>query len=270
MLLSSIQEKVNEFVLKSPLNIIEHLESLSSPPISYAPMRIYELPLIGIASADDSLWDTFKNINIIGPAHKSPGEWLPGAKSVISYFLPYTERIRKANRIEKITATEWLYGRWEGEMFNQALRQFIIKLVEKNGNNALAPVLDKRFAVDNLRANWSERHAAFVAGLGTFSLSRSMITLKGTAGRFGSVIIDSPLDLTRRAYTQYDEYCIKCMACARRCPPQAINNKGKDNECCRMHLYKEKEIYNPRYGCAKCQTKVPCEDKIPVNLVKSN
>ncbi|TCS77345.1 epoxyqueuosine reductase [Pectinatus cerevisiiphilus] len=268
MLVNSIQEKVNEFISKSPLNIIEHLDTLSSTPNSVEPMKIYELPLIGIASAEDSLWDTFKNSNVIGPDHMTPNEWLPGAKSVISYFLPYTARIRAANRIEKITATEWLYGRWEGEFLNQALRQFIIDLFEKNGNSALAPALDKRFTVKNLRANWSERHVAFVAGLGTFSLSRSMITAKGAAGRFGSVIVSSSLEPTKRSYTKFDEYCIKCMACAKRCPPQAINKLGKDNERCRIHLSKEKEMYSPRYGCAKCQTKVPCEDRIPIQFGK--
>ncbi|MDQ0204662.1 epoxyqueuosine reductase [Pectinatus haikarae] len=268
MLINDIKAKVNEFVLKNHLNIVEHLDTLSSPPTSFEPMQIYELPLIGIAGAEDSLWNTFKSVDVIGPDHMSPGEWLPGAKSVISYFLPYTERIREANRIEKMTATEWLYGRWEGELFNQALRRVIIELVEGNGGHAMAPALNERFAVKNLRANWSERHAAFVAGLGTFSLSRSMITAKGAAGRFGSVIVDFPLEPTQRSYTEFDEYCIKCMACVRRCPPQAIDKTGKDNERCRVYIAKEKEMYTPRYGCAKCQTKVPCENRIPNNRLR--
>jgi epoxyqueuosine reductase QueG len=268
MLINDIQEKINSFVLTSPQNIVEHLEELSTPPTSSTPMQIWELPLVGIASAEDPLWDTFKQSDVVGPRHMAPDEWLPGAKSVISYFLPYTRRICEANRIEKVTATEWLYGRWEGELFNEALRRFIVELVEKNGGHAIAPALDKRFAIIDLRANWSERHVAFAAGLGTFSLSRSMITQKGAAGRFGSVIVDLLLEPTQRAYTQFDEYCIKCMACARRCPPQAIDKTGKDNERCKVHVGKEKEIYNPRYGCAKCQTKVPCENKIPVKRVR--
>lgn len=263
MLLRDIQNKINEFVTTSSQNRVEELDALSTIPTSSASMKIWDLPLIAVASATDPLWEVLKQQDAIGPHHKSPVEWLPGAKSVISYFLPYTARIREANRIEKVTATEWLYGRWEGELFNEALRRAVVEFVEDEGGSGLAPLLDPRYEVVNLRSNWSERHAAFIAGLGTFSLSRSLITEQGCAGRFGSVIVDSFLEPTQRPYTQIDEYCSKCGACARRCPPRAIDETGKDNEICKVHLYKEKEKYKPRYGCAKCQAGVPCEGRIP-------
>jgi epoxyqueuosine reductase QueG len=149
-------------------------------------------------------------------------------------------------------------------LFNVALRQYIVELVEKAGHQALAPLLDERFAIVNMRSNWSERHAAFVAGLGTFSLSRSLITRMGSAGRCGTVIVDFHLEPTQRVYTEFDEYCSHCGACAKRCPAQAIDKTSKDNQICMGYIGKEKEIYAPRYGCAKCQTGVPCENKIPV------
>jgi epoxyqueuosine reductase len=264
MLLKDIQEKANNFVLASPKNIVEKLEKLSTLPTSSSRLQIWDLPLVGVASAKDELWEIFKQPDTIGRHLMSPGEWLPGAKSVISYFLPYTRRIREANRIKEVTATEWLYGRWEGELLNEALRRFIVDQVEKAGHHALSPALDARYEVIDLRSNWSERHVAFVAGLGTFSLSRSIITSLGSAGRCGSVIVDCYLEPTQRAYKEIDEYCSKCGACAKRCPPQAIDETGKDNEICKVHVRKEKEKYNPRYGCAKCQAGVPCENKIPV------
>jgi epoxyqueuosine reductase QueG len=263
MLLTNIQEKINEFVLTSPQNVVEALETISTVPTSFLRMQIWDRPLIGVASARDSLWERFKEADAVGPGHMSPEEWLPGAKSVISYFLPYTKRIREANRIKKITATEWLYGRWEGEQLNQSLRKYIVGLIDAAGKHALAPVLDERYTVMNLRSNWSERHAAFAAGLGTFGLSRSLITTLGSAGRFGSVIVDFDLEPTQRPYREMDEYCTKCGACAKFCPPQAIDETGKNNEVCKGHVMKEKEIYAPRYGCGKCQVGVPCEDKIP-------
>ena len=114
--------------------------------------------------------------------------------------------------------------------FNQALRNFIVDMVAKAEGQAVAPVLDKRFAVINRRRNWSERHVAFIAGLGTFSLSRSLITSLGSAGRFGSVVVDFELTPTQRLYQEIDEYCLKCGACIDRCPPRAISENGKDNE----------------------------------------
>ncbi len=253
LLFSVLKEKIDDFILNSPLNIVNELEM----------MRIWEQPLIGVASAHDTLWQKLKEPDAVGPLHLSPQEWLTGAKTVISYFLPFTQRVRQSNRIENLPSVEWLYGRYEGEIVNNALRQFIVDLVKTTGGHAVAPALDKRFAVVNLRSNWSERHAAFIAGLGTFSLSRSMITNLGSAGRFGSVIVDFELEPTPRLYQTVDEYCIKCGACINRCPPRAISENGKDNAICSCYVDKMLTRYQPRYGCGKCQTAVPCADKNP-------
>lgn len=264
MLLKNIQDEINEFVLSSPENFIEKPEILSTPLTNFSRLQLFDLPLVGVADAADTLWSKLKDPEVIGPRHMSPVEWLQDAKTVISYFLPYNERVREANRIKDVTASEWLYGRWEGEMFNQALLDFIVKTVKKAGGYAIAPVQDKRFKVLERRSNWSERHVAFVAGLGTFSLSRSLITKFGCAGRFGSVIVDLDFESTHRDYKAFDEYCTKCGACAKRCPPHAIDENGKDNAICAVYLDRQKKIYNPRYGCGKCQAGVPCENRIPL------
>jgi epoxyqueuosine reductase QueG len=252
-LLHRIEQQLRDFVRDSPKNYVVELGM----------MRIYEQPLVAVASAEDVLWEQLKQPEIIGPRHLSPAEWLPGAGSVISCFLPFTERIRSANRTEGWPATEWLYGRHEGELFNNALRCFLVETVKKAGGRAMAPGLDKRFAVVNLRSNWSERHAAFIAGLGTFSLNRSLITSCGSAGRFSSLITNLAFEPTRRPYIEKDEYCTKCGACIRRCPPQVINENGKDNTACSHYLDETQIRYKLRYGCGKCQTGVPCEHRRP-------
>ena len=69
---------------------------------------------------------------------------------------------------------------------------------------------------------------------------------------------------TGRRYTGIDDYCIRCGACARKCPAQAISlEHGKNNVLCNAHLEKMKEKYSPRYGCGKCQVGVPCESSAP-------
>lgn len=256
LLLRNIKEKMDNFVLNSPKNIFNEPGAI----------RIYDLPLLGVAGTDDALWKKLKEPDVIGPHHLSPQEWLVGAKSVISYFLPFTEHIRRSNCSDGFPSAGWLYGRYEGEMFNNALCSFLVDALMKEGARAIAPSIDKRLAVVNRRSNWSERHVAFIAGLGTFSLNRSMITRLGTAGRFGSVIVDLELEPTRRLYKEFDEYCTKCGVCIGRCPPQAISAKGKDNEICSQFLDQVRELYKPRYGCGKCQTAVPCESKNPKEI----
>jgi epoxyqueuosine reductase QueG len=255
MVLPRIKEQIDDLVLNSPQNVVPDLGMI----------RIFDPPLVGVASVEDALWDKLKEADVVGPQHMSPQEWLVGAKSVISYFIPFTLPVRSANRCEGETATEWLYGRYEGEIFNNSLRRFVVDVVEKAGGRALAPSCDNRFMVADLRSNWSERHVAFIAGLGTFGLSRSMVTNVGSAGRLGSVIVDFELEPTQRPYEQFDEYCIKCGACIPRCPPLAIDEHGKDNVLCKKYINETLLRHKPRYGCGKCQTAVPCEDSNPTN-----
>jgi epoxyqueuosine reductase QueG len=193
----------------------------------------------------------------------SPNEWLSSAKAVISYFLPFTKRVRETNRLLGLPSTEWLYGRIEGERFNVALREFVARLFIDAGYDAVAPALDTRYTVTSRKSNWSERHVAYIAGLGTFSLSCSLITKLGSAGRLGSVMASADLAPTLRTYQSRDEYCSKCGSCISRCPPLAITEHGKDHAVCSQYLDRVKVRYSPRYGCGKCQTGVPCEYQIP-------
>ena len=252
MFLQTLEEDIANFTRNSHQNFVDEFN-----------IQIWDQPLISVAGASDPLWEKLKEPEIVGPDHLTPKEWLPNAKSVISYFLPFTEHIRSSNRFEGQPSTEWLYGRYEGEMFNNTLRRLIPDLVEYFGGKALAPALDKRFLVTDHQSNWSERHVAFIAGLGTFGLSHSLITPLGTAGRFGSVIVDLEFEPKPRQYQEFDDYCAKCCKCIDRCPYGAINEGNKDNERCSEYLYKIFELNKPRYACGKCQTAVPCEYKKP-------
>jgi len=226
-------------------------------------MQIFDSALVGIASASDPMWKKLKESDIVGPNHLTPEDWLDNAGSVISYFLPFAETIRRSNQNKGIPSKEWVYGRYDGEIFNNALRSFIIEFVESNGGTAVSPALDKRFSVTDHVSNWSERHVAFIAGLGTFSLSYSLITNHGTAGRFGSVVTDMEHESTQRPYDGINDYCDQCGNCMKRCPVNAISLDGKDKERCSNYLNTIYKLYEPRYGCGKCQTAVPCEFKNP-------
>jgi epoxyqueuosine reductase QueG len=251
--LDKLTKAASDFCLQSPLNVVNELDS----------MQIFDQPLIGIASANDPIFDELTEAIVVGSHHLSPKDWLASGKSVISYFLPFTKRVREANRFLGLPAKEWLYGRIEGERFNVALREFVVRLFTDADYDAIAPALDGRYKVTNRRSNWSERHVAYIAGLGTFSLSCSLITKLGSAGRLGSVVVNADFAPTPRSYQSVDEYCTKCGSCISRCPPLAITEHGKDHVVCSDYLDRVKIRYSPRYGCGKCQTAVPCESQIP-------
>lgn len=252
--LTALYSLAEGFIKTNPLNFDEELKG----------MPIYDTPIFGVASAADPLFEKLREPGIVGPHYLSPQEWLSDVRSVISYFLPYSSQVRTANRIKGDPAIEWLHGRYEGEFCNNGLRELLCMELKKAGAHALAPSLDPRFKRVGYNSNWSERHAAFIAGLGTFGLSKSLITEKGCAGRFGSVVTNLDLNATPRNYKDVYEYCNKCGSCISRCPADAITMDGKKHDPCHhfVHLEVEKR-FAPRYGCGKCQTGVPCENSRP-------
>lgn len=243
--------------------------------------RLYEAPLVGVGSASDPLFSDFKKPGVIGPWYMTPTEWLPEGKSVVSLFFPASEEVKASNRQMKDgTGEYWLYARVEGQNFIQNLMMKLKSILENEyGMKTCVPQYDNRFKVmvkgkgiegypgineNTFGSNWSERHAGFVCGLGTFGLSKGLITEKGMAGRMGGIVIDSHVEPDKRTYSDIYEYCTRCGACVKRCFMGAITlEKGKDHNICEKWLGEAKVKYAPRYGCGLCQTKTPCESQIP-------
>ena len=236
-------------------------------------MEIYELPLLGISSAQDPLYQQLQEPQAVGPQHMLPEQWLAGAQSVISFFLPFSQAVKRSNSDRAIPSKEWLYGRVEGQKVVDDVCRFFIKQLEAEGWQAVAPSIDGRFRskkqsddpnFHSFASNWSERHVAYVSGLGTFGLSKGLITARGVAGRFGSVITTAPLMADTRPYSGLYDYCTYCGACIKRCPVDAISiEHGKDHTICSPYVDLTAQRYAPRYGCGKCQTQVPCMNGIP-------
>jgi epoxyqueuosine reductase QueG len=238
-----------------------------------AGMRIYETPIFGFASAQDEYLLYLSNSPKAGISPMPPQDWLDCAETIISFFLPFREEIRTSNRGGPYPSAEWLNGRIDGQSVNENLCRCLQKTLEEAGYAAVVPSLDERFWSKALppenggplyTSNWSERHAAYACGLGTFSLSKGLITEKGVAGRFGSIITSLKLPVTIRPYRGLDNYCTKCGTCLRNCPANAITiERGKDHVPCSRFLNKVLAENKPYYGCGKCQTAVPCESRIP-------
>ena len=255
----------------------------------------WDEPLVGFASGNDPLFFDYKTI--IGSFHLTPREIIAAALrekdrtlllsemeqiSVIAWILPAAEDIRQSNRKEdKFPSKLWSYARHLGEDFNQALRKHVVGYLEDLGYVAVAPLLLPSF--QSFRdekvgwaSSWSERHAAYACGLGTFSLNDGFITAKGMAIRVGSVVTLLKLTPSEKKYQYPKENCLvfrneKCGKCIPRCPAGAITEKGHDKDKCREYIHSEPLVAkHQEYGlegsphaCGLCQTRVPCESSIP-------
>ncbi|MFA6149405.1 MAG: epoxyqueuosine reductase [bacterium] len=271
----TVRDEIVRFVLESPGNRRREGEG-----------RYFDEPLVGFASAADPLFTEYKRI--IGPFHRTPAEWMTtdsGASdvrrgTVICWILPIATTTRESNRKERTwPSREWAHTRNYGEMFNRLLHMHVVGYLSGRGHRAIAPQHSagwKRIedASLGIASTWSERHAAYAAGLGTFSLNDGLITERGIAHRCGSVITDLVLSPTERSGTDPRGNCLyyrdgSCGICIDRCPAGALSRGGHDKQKCSEYLHGDipravGERFNvSEIGCGLCQTMVPCEGLIP-------
>ncbi len=281
-LLDQLQEKISGF-MNSPANDMQ----LGEPEPLFGP------PLLGVASGDDPLWGMYKK-EYIGDFHWTPKEAFNLAfpeeraeaeeLSVLVWILPQTAKTKADNRKETFHPSErWARSRVIGErMINTGMRLLLLEELAKSGIAATAPILQPQWRwrvspVYTFASNWSERHAAHTAGLGTFGLSDGLITPVGKAVRVGSLIIRHKLSPTPRPYSGHREYCLyfhdgSCGACVERCPAKSVRFEGRDKNACRNHIditcsnYAKEKWNLSGDPCGLCQTKVPCESGIPKKI----
>jgi len=246
-----------------------HLPEGDNPPI-------WDAPIVGFASAHDPVFERFQDPEVVGPQHRLPEEWLPGAESIISVFLPFSEPIFKAYKKDsRYSALEFSSGKWNGSKFLNVIRRGLIRFSEKHGAAAVAPNIDARYDSDHWLPFWSERHTAFAAGIGTFGLQQALISERGAYGRIASVITTLKLTPKVRPYREIYGYCLyafdgSCKACIERCPSKAISSSGKEVELCPKNGNGDHFKLWGYASCGHCSTFVPCSREIPAKLRKQH
>lgn len=251
--------------------------------------KAWDAPLFGYAAGADPLFAQIKSD--IGPFYWSPEEAFALAfpespapaeeLSVVVWILPQTEAtLADQSEATKVPAERWARSRDFGEKFNSALRLHVAESLTAAGFSAVAPERLPGFAYQTsdrlgLASNWSERHTAYIAGLGTFGLSDGLITERGKAVRIGSVVVRTVLPVDERPYPDHQSWCLwyaegRCGACIRRCPPKAITAAGHDKELCYSYIREMTAPYShATYGtdatsCGLCQVAIPCMRKNPM------
>jgi epoxyqueuosine reductase len=279
---NDITEEIKSFVHVDPGNRLE----LDGQPI-------YAEPLIGFASGSDPLFKELKGV--IGDFHLTPHEAMQRAAlsrnfepspeeitGVISFVLPMHRLTVKENAgMTDRPSRRWVHGRFHGEPFRNRLADHIISFLNERGLIAIAPENETSFYVKMIdprigyTSNWSQRHIAYAAGLGSFGLSDGLITEAGIAEAVGSVVVNVPFTSPERTGDIHAN-CLyfqkgTCKACASRCPAGAITVNGHDKNKCAKFAFSQTPLNKDRYGidiysCGLCLSGVPCSMRDPVSI----
>ncbi len=235
----------------------------------------YGLPLVGFADAHHPYIQSLPDL--IAPTHELPQNILPDAMIIIAYFIPFTEELARSNQEGLLASPQWARAYEEtnalfGEL-NEALIGFIHAKAGLAGITPKATTFDQQ----KLISDWSHRHIAYAAGLGTFGLNNMLLTKHGCCGRFSTVVTN--LDLAPDAPYE-GEYCLykkngSCGICAERCPTGALTTAGYDRFKCYALCRENARVYT-EFGssyinedgtgansvgsevCGKCVTGSPC------------
>ena len=248
--------------------IVEFVEEFIRDKLQDLGLKLRTKPLVGFASTNNYLFKTIKNIH---PWIAYPKELLPQAKTVIVIAVPITKEAIDDNArspgVSKLWARVYV-------ILNKILEGLGKELTNKlrfRGFRSIAINPSHEFDHELLRSKWSHRHAAFVAGLGTFGLHKLIIAEIGAAVRLSTIITEiyiEPNSLPGK------ELCLakreeKCSTCIERCKVSALTNWDAYGETCMLDLLQKNAEYLMRtFGiyadiCGKCVTNVPCSFQAP-------
>lgn len=263
--------------------------------LGFADDKIWVNVELGFAAGDDPLFAEFKQD--IGDFFWLPEEafakFYPrepvNAKdlTVISLCYAIDDNTRNIQAGQKFAPSyRWLYARNSYEPIIQGINRNIIARLAEQGIRAVAPDEHADWAWRKSEkygwaCNWSLRHVAYAAGLGTFGLCDGLITRQGKAVRFSSLIVDTALPIEPRPYTGHHDWCLfyakgSCPSCIKACPVGAITEQGHDKDKCEQYItdfkisYTDSKPINSKgpFGCGLCQGNVPCQKGVPKGLDK--
>lgn len=224
-------------------------------------------PIVGFADAYDPIFEKLKEVAF--EEHITPKDILEDAQTVIAYFLPFEDWIANSNIEGRMSSEEWAKAYIETNTLIAKINDDLIAFFKNIGHHAgkLAP--EKNMDYEALKSVWSNRHVAYIAGLGKFGLNNMLITEKGCCGRLGNIVTSFKIEATVRSE---EENCLykhnkSCSICLDRCVNEALLLDKFDRFKCYEMCQENEEIYR-HLGqaeiCGKCLVGLPCSLVNPI------
>lgn len=251
---------MNETIRK----IIE--EYVAGYPEGAGTVTRWQPPLVAFAAADDPLFPEVHNQ--VSPTHALPADLLVDARTVIVYFIPFHEDVVTSNIAGVPCSREWAVAYIETNRLIADLNQHLAGWLAGRGYSGVATPATHNFDPQKLISDWSHRHIAYIAGLGSFGLNNMLITAKGCCGRLGSLVTNLIIEPTPRTGVETCLYKQRglCRKCVGRCVNAALTEEGFDRHRCYAMCLVNADRYS-ELGltdvCGKCLVNVPCSRLSP-------
>lgn len=231
--------------------------------------NLFDAPLIGFADARNY---AFKEIRNQIETHCLPEEFMTDAKTVIAYFIPFSQAVIESNISGKYSSKLWVGAGIESKVLISNLNTHIKNEINKLGFDATVVPAAYNFNEEKLVTDWSQRHIAVICKLGQFGKNNMLITEKGCCGKIGSIVTNIDLDIPSSKIES--EYCLykmnkSCGLCITKCISNSLGiSKFDRNRCydmCKKNAAFHKEL-NDSGVCGKCIVGLPCSTKKPYGL----
>lgn len=218
---------------------------------------LFRTPIVGFSSAADPRYGALTHI--VGEWCRPPRAHLPGANSVISYFVPFTKALADAPQSGREGAALWAEAYRAINARFPVINAALTDLLVKEGFAAGGVSAAANFDALALRSGFSHRSAAVISGIAAFGANRMAITQKGSAGRFSSLFTTAQLSALPAAPLRlcpYEEDG-SCGLCFAACPAGALTPHGFDRFACSRCLAENgetlrKEGQTAENTCGKC------------------
>jgi len=228
-------------------------------------------PLVAFADAADPMFSRLKEA--VSPSHALPEDLLPGAGTVIVYFIPFVREIVLSNSGGRTASEMWAEAYVETNRLVRDINDHLALLLGDLGYRCAILPPTHNFDTTRLISDWSHKHVAYVAGLGAFGRHRLLITSEGCCGRLGSLVTNAVIPATaRRAEVAcLQEYNGTCGVCMKKCSWAALTADGFERQRCYDVLLENAKIYESlglADVCGKCCCVTPCSFKNPVEKIR--
>lgn len=211
-----------------------------------------DMGIVDVGVADPKSWDTDPLASARTPVGGRPLSVMPDARSVIVIGIPVQPTVLD-------TAPSIYYNHLYGvvnDMLDHAAERIALELMAL-GHRAVYVPRDGYFGLAGLRrdptAFFSHRHAAYLAGMGTFGYSGMILTpAYGPRIRLTSIITSAELP---HGSPMEGQLCVSCGKCKRMCPAGAVPDSlypsrlTDKSACVEMHAKLGEKGTTP---CGRC------------------